>query len=377
MARREDGERGRGFSRRARIFEWVGFESVRADSGYLFGSSPWRLGGSLWLSVVIFLFAVGRASAVGFPDGHGCEGCAGVGLGEGGGEEGEEDFGDVFDAGVEAAAGLVEFDGVFVEVGVVEFVQEDFGDEGLEVVELERGCGGEADGGFELVVVAVAFGVVALAEEVAVFGVAEGGDVEAVGGGEVEALAEDGGGGGHGSGHGVVLLLREGVGGGEVPAELGELDVGCGGFEVGGEGVPGGVEDCGEVGLAGLEGGEVGFARDREDGGADRAVDGLDIEEVAGGLGRAGDAGGELDVGAEALHGGFAGEGVEGQSGVGRGIVAGFGQDGAAHGAREGGHGGVYERGAGTDAGDWGAAFGVRHSGRDRCVWEGRASELR
>lgn len=305
---------------------------------------------------------IGRAGTVGFPDGHGGEGGAGVGLGEGGGEERVEDFGDVFDAGVEAAAGLVEFDGVFVEVGVVEFVQEDFGDEGFEVVELERGCGGEADGGFELVVVAVAFGVVALAEEVAVFGVAEGGDVEAVGGGEVEALAEDGGGGGHGSGHRVFLFFGEAVGGGEVPAELRELDVGRGGFEVGGEGVPGGVEDGGEVGLAGLERGEVGFAREGEDGGADSAVDGFDVEEVAGGLGGAGDAGGELDVGAEALHGGLAGEGVEGQSGVGRGIVAGFGQDGAAHGAREGGHGGVYERGAGTDAGEWGAAlgFGIR-----------------
>jgi hypothetical protein len=91
------------------------------------------------------------------------------------------------------------------------------------------GWGREADRGFELIVVAVAARVVALAEQGTVLGVAQGGNMEAVRGGEVEALAEEDVLGGHEN--------LQGVGGREFPDEARELDVRGVGVEVEREGV--------------------------------------------------------------------------------------------------------------------------------------------
>ncbi len=91
---------------------------------------------------------------------------------------------------------------------MVEGLDEVLVDEAFEVGEGEVvgwwGVEIDGDAGLDAVVVAVAAGVVALAEGGAVLFVGEGGDVEAVGGGEVEALAHEGDGIRGGFGRGLV-----------------------------------------------------------------------------------------------------------------------------------------------------------------------------
>lgn len=215
----------------------------------------------------------------------------------------EADASDVLDGGVEAGA-VAELVGVGVEVLVVEALDDGFVGDSFEVGEGEGGCGveGELEAGLELVVVAVAPEVVALAEESAVLVGGERGVVEAVGGAEVELLAEE-------DGVGVHAMDLEGVVWGEAPSEGAELD-----GEGIGEGAVGAEEDEARIGVGLVAEGEE---EDGECGGADGAVDVLDVDDVAGGGAEVAEAFDiEFVVGAEAEDGGIAGVAV----GAGRGI---------------------------------------------------------
>jgi len=133
---------------------------------------------------------VGAACFGRFPDGDMLKRWIPGPSGDLGHKEFVADLGDVLDGRVQAI-GRCELSRIEVEVLVVEPL-----DDGLIHDRIKLGgrkvvvckCDSAAD--FKLVVVAVARGVVALAEDVAVLALVERGDIEAMSGGELVALAE-------------------------------------------------------------------------------------------------------------------------------------------------------------------------------------------
>ena len=189
---------------------------------------------------------------------------------------------------------------------------------------------GTSDGGLDDVVMAVAGGVVALAVDALVLLVRQLGGVEAVRGGELEALSECDG------GRVVVVwgVHLETVERTEAPAD---------GIERGaefGKGVPGRAREHGQKRGGLLRGvGSGGVFDDGDEAVSGDAVEVGDGEEVAGdgvGLASAGEV--ELVVGAEAAHDGDAGVAVGGGRAGRVGARIGGGGDGEADGAVQGVH---------------------------------------
>lgn len=183
---------------------------------------------------------------------------------------------------------------------VVVSADDGFVDGGFEGLKGGEVVGLVTEGDLELVVVAVAEGVVALAECCDVIGIGECGVVESMGGGELELAGESD----HGQLRNEALEVEVG---GEVEGDCGDVDaasgVGEGLIEQGG--------DLGESGVAEVGGlGEVAM-KDGEGVVSDGGVDVLDVEEVlGGGVEGSLNGDGEGEEGAEAEWGRVSGVGV-------------------------------------------------------------------
>lgn len=209
----------------------------------------------------------GAGGAIGFPDGDASEFGVGAGLADARGEEVEADHRDILDAGRDALAGA-ELVGVDVEVFVVEAFDDGLVGDAFNVGRAEGGAAvarkSDGDAGLDLVVVPVAGGVVALAEERDVLLGAEGRDVEAVRGGEVELLADE-------RDLGQMHAGLHGKEGRELEPER-EPEAG----QLSGQSLEGGGESIGWCGAA-MDGvGEVGH-----DGAMEGLIDVLDVDHVA------------------------------------------------------------------------------------------------
>lgn len=295
------------------------------------------------------LFAVFGAGAVGLPDGHGDERCSGVGGREARAQCVEEDTGDVLHRGVYAGGGG-ELGRIEVEVGVVE-AREDGGVGGeFQVVEREaagarraRPVQRNAHGGLELVVVPMPVEIVALAERGPVGLIRHRRHMQAVRGGEIKPLAQEGGGGGGGGGRvrvGHGALHFDAVPRREPPADAGQacrrgcVRAVCDVLGEGGEGVG---EQLGGIG-GGVIGGDARRSDARDEDLANGAVAVLDVDEVAGGgVGCALAGEFEFVVATQAAHGGRAGETVH-AAGLERGGRGGGGVDDAPDCATKGEH---------------------------------------